>query len=108
MISKEAVEAFKRFYRDRGVYLNHGLDCHLSDALSAALPVLLEGKREEIARVIEPWAFSDVEGAIDWCRIHRPERDGWELLAFCHNSLGLVQAAFDRADRIIAMLGGGE
>lgn len=37
VVSEEMVEAFKRFYRERGVYLNHGNDNHLHDALTAAL-----------------------------------------------------------------------
>lgn len=79
-------------------------------ALSAALPVMLEGKREEIARVIDPDGY-------------------WERLDSCNHALATVQMNDDqrhaltkvrddelrctaeslaKADRIIAMLGGGE
>ncbi len=37
---KVAVEAFKQFYDERSIFLNHGLDSHLDEAMAAALATL--------------------------------------------------------------------
>lgn len=75
-------------------------------ALSAALPVMLEGKREEIARLCAPDVFLNADLAMKWEKIDKPADRWWS--AGMAMRLVDVQAAFDRADRIIAMLGGGE
>lgn len=63
MISDEAVEAGARAVfsvRENGTPLLKEKDV-IRTALQAALPALLEGKAEEIARVIDPqaWNFAD-------------------------------------------------
>lgn len=63
--------------------------------LSAALPLLLEGKREEIARTF-----------YDGCGYYR-HGGPWPKNAKPEDS-GAIRDSFQFADRIIAMLGGGE
>lgn len=69
-------------------------------ALSAALPLLLEGKREGIARVIEPGAW----GVYDQCvrDLDHPYLDQKVVIK------AQIVSSLDRADRIIAMLTDGK
>lgn len=115
MISEEAVEAAARAacqvsWEMLDPMQRAAMLAEMRAALSAALPLLLEGKREEIARVIDPDGY-------------------WERLDSCNHALATVQMNDDqrhaltkvrddelrctaeslaKADRIIAMLGGGE
>lgn len=106
MISEKAVEALcSEYFEKHGVSLDRA---NARAALSAALPLLLEGKREEIAREIEPEAFDNVAFARNWSQRHFPSAKGWWLPSGCERSLIRVQDAFARADRIISIMGGGE
>lgn len=93
MISDKAVEAAARAHRDAGFYEGEdNYKARFRAALQAALPVLLEGKAEEIARVIDPgaWTNADQNGR-EWAEEHT------EILL-----------SIAKANRIISVLTGGE
>lgn len=80
-------------------------------ALSAALPLLLEGKREEIARAAWMLATSDEDPAISMRFSTQPYWDKAKTItaerpeAVCGT---LVARCYAFADAILAIMGGGE